>query len=50
MEKSTKSRVYRMRYTPLKATCWGHTTRGEVAHKLTLRRKGTRIKTIHKKG
>jgi hypothetical protein len=25
-------------------------TQGEVAHKLTLRRKGTRIKTAHKNG
>jgi hypothetical protein len=50
-KESTKSRVHRMRYPPLKSTCWGHThSGGEVAHKLTLRIKGTRIKTAHKKG
>jgi hypothetical protein len=50
-EETTKSRVHRMRYPPLKATCWGHVhSGGEVAHKPTLRRKETRIKTAHKKG
>jgi hypothetical protein len=50
-KESTKNRVHRTRYPPLKATCWGHThSGGEVAHKLTLRRRGMRIKTAHKKG
>jgi hypothetical protein len=45
MEESTKRRIHRMRYPPLKATCWCHIhSGGEVAHKLTLRRKGIRIK------
>jgi hypothetical protein len=43
-EESTKSRVHRVRYPPLKAILWGHIhSGGEAAHKLTLRIKGTRI-------
>jgi hypothetical protein len=43
--------VHRTRYPPHKATHWGHVhSGGEGAHKLTLRIKGTRIKTAHKKG
>jgi hypothetical protein len=43
-EESTKSRVHRMRYPPLKTTHEGHIhSEGEVPHKLTLRIKGTRI-------
>jgi hypothetical protein len=50
-KESTKSRVHRMRYPPRKTIHWGHVhSGGEVAHKPTLRRKGTRIKTAHKKG
>jgi hypothetical protein len=50
-KESTKSRVHRMRCPSLKATPWGHTHSGaKVAHKPTLRRKGTRIKTAHEKG
>jgi hypothetical protein len=40
-----------MRYSPLQATRWGHIHSGEeLSHKLTLRRRGARIKTAHKKG
>jgi hypothetical protein len=43
-EERTKSRVHRMAYLPLKAIHWGHIyLGGEVAHKPTLRIKGTRI-------
>jgi hypothetical protein len=50
-KESTKSRVHRMRYSPLQATRWGHIHSGEeLSHKLTLRRRGARIKTAHKKG
>jgi hypothetical protein len=50
-KESTKSRLHRTRYPPLKPTRWGHThSGGEVAHKLTLRRKGMRTKTARKKG
>jgi hypothetical protein len=50
-KESTKSRVHRTKYPPLKVTRWGHThSGGEDAHKLTLRRKWMRIKTVHKKG
>jgi hypothetical protein len=44
-KESMKSRVHRTRYPPLRATHWATSTRGEVAHRPTLRRKGTRIKT-----
>jgi hypothetical protein len=44
-KESTKNRVHRTRYPPLRATHWGHThSGGEVAHKPTLRRRGMRIK------
>jgi hypothetical protein len=50
-KESIKSQVHRTRCLPLKVTRCGHIhSGGEVAHKLTLRIKETKIITAHKKG
>jgi hypothetical protein len=47
---SIRNRAHRIRYPPLKANRWGHVhSGGEVAHKPTLKIRGTRMLTVHKK-